>query len=197
MFRKVRKYVWIIGSCIIGVVILLITAKSEPKKAVVINDHSPKEVETVEDVHAPVVEPYTIVDVKGEVKNPGVYDVSPDSRIDDVILLAGGFTEKADELQVNKAQKVHDEMMIYVPEIGELNTVPDQVSASADSKKIQLNVATKDEIVELPGIGPSKADAIIQYREENGLFTSVEDLLEVNGIGEKTLENLLEYVQIP
>lgn len=133
-----------------------------------------------------------IVDVKGEVRVPDVYEVNLDSRINDVIMLAGGFTEEADELYVNLAQKVHDEMIIIVPKKGE-----DATTSQNGSTKVKINYATESEIEALNGIGPSKAKAIIQYREENGFFKSIEDLLNVSGIGEKTLDNLQDDIQIP
>lgn len=137
-----------------------------------------------------------IVDIKGEVSSPGVYEVDPDSRINDVIELAGGFTDRANELLVNLAQKVQDEMTIIVPS----NEIDKETAASTNETghdKVNINYATQEEIESLSGIGPSKAAAIIQYREEHGFFQKPEDLLEVSGIGEKTLENLIDDLQIP
>ncbi len=163
-----------------------------------VEDNSSNDVSSPEESAATTEESYTIVDVKGEVNEPGVYHVEHDSRIDDVISLAGGFTEDADELQVNQAQKVHDEMVIYVPTVDETGEITEVTSsASVNETGIRVNYATKEEIMELPGIGPSKADAIIQYREEHGSFSSEDDLLEVSGIGEKTLDSLREFIQIP
>lgn len=195
LFHAIKKYGWIIGSCILGVAILFISSKSEPKKSVVIskNDDQEQNTETSDPVE------YAIVDVKGEVEKPGVYELKQGARVDDVLDLAGGFTKDADDLQVNQAQKVHDEMIVYVPGIDENSegvVIEDGIVTEGEGK-VRLNSATKDEIEELPGIGPSKADAILQYREEHGLFTGVEDLLHISGIGEKTLENLREYIQIP
>lgn len=135
-----------------------------------------------------------IVDLKGEVHHPGVYELELGSRVKDLIQKAGGFTEEADELSVNLAQKLHDEIVVIVPssKVQEDGGILDQSSA-----KIRINYASKEELMQLKGIGPTKAEAIIQYREENGLFQSVEDLLEVSGIGEKTLENIEEDIQIP
>lgn len=138
------------------------------------------------------------VDVKGEVTSPGVYQTSPGARVEDIIKLAGGFSKEANQSVINLAQKVHDEMVILVPKVGD-----ETVAAVAGTgevtgvKKINLNSATQEEMEELNGIGPSKAQAIIQYREENGLFQTVEDLLNVSGIGEKTLENMKDSIQIP
>jgi competence protein ComEA len=136
-----------------------------------------------------------IIDVKGAIVNPGVYEIAMDSRINDAIILAGGFTSDADQSQVNLAQKVQDEMIIDVPKIG--NVGEESVADSKENGKVKINYATQTEIETLPGIGPSKAQAIIQYREENGFFHSLEDLLQVSGIGQKTVENMQEEIQIP
>jgi len=138
-----------------------------------------------------------IVDVKGEVIQPGIYELAIDSRIYDVIELAGGFSNEADQTYVNLAQKVHDEMMIMVPKVGEEALALGASVNAADSGKVRINYATQDEIEQLSGIGPSKAQAIIQYREEHGFFESVEDLLQVSGIGEKTLDNMKDDIQVP
>lgn len=135
-----------------------------------------------------------MVDVKGEVHQPGVYEIDADARVNDVIKLAGGFTEQADPMPVNLAQKVHDEMTIIVPEIGDDLVVTGSIGTN---RKVRINSATQAEIETLSGIGPSKAQAIIQYRDEHGLFVEIEDLLNVSGIGAKTLENIREDLQIP
>lgn len=134
-----------------------------------------------------------IVDVKGEVKQPGVYEMAADTRVKDVIKRAGGFTGEADQYEINLAQKLFDEMILIVPKLGEENTSNTVIKSS----KVRINYATVEEIQKLPGIGPSKAKAIVEYRDEIGYFQSAQDLLNVPGIGEKTLESLLEEIQIP
>lgn len=139
-----------------------------------------------------------VVDVKGAIKKPGIYEVPADARVNDVIEMAGGFMKQADQSMVNLAQKVQDEMVIAIPKKGESPNNPDAVANTTDTQgKVNLNKAEQAEIETLPGIGPSKAQAIIDYREENGLFQNMDDLLEISGIGEKTLENLEDYVQVP
>lgn len=135
-----------------------------------------------------------IVDVKGAVKYPGVYEVASESRVNDVILKAGGLTDEANEQRVNLAEVVYDEMLIYVPTIDELL---DDGMTLEQANKIRVNQATAEELQSLSGIGPAKAEAIIQYRDENGPFKAVEDLLNVPGIGQKTLENIVDNIQIP
>lgn len=150
-----------------------------------------------------------LVDIKGEVHNPGVYELEVGERIQTIIELAGGFTENADERQINLAQKVQDEMVIYVPKEGEEEWPPLATGASivasntgnyqtgAEGDLIKVNEATIDDLTKLNGIGPSKAQAIIDHRDENGLFQKVEDLLNVSGIGEKTLENIKDQLVVP
>ncbi|UJL44898.1 helix-hairpin-helix domain-containing protein [Virgibacillus sp. NKC19-16] len=140
-------------------------------------------------------ETIAIVDVKGAVTTPGVYEMDSQSRVNDVIQTAGGFTEDADQTQVNLAQKVQDEMIIIIPKEGE--EANGGGSGSSESGKVKINQATQAEMESLNGIGPSKAQAIIQYRDEHGLFQTEEDLLEISGIGEKTLDNFRDDIQIP
>lgn len=138
------------------------------------------------------------VDVKGEVNKPGVYEFNLDARVNEVIKQAGGFTAEADQTQVNLAQKVQDEMIIVIPKAGEAaqaDQSEDGMGMSAD--KIRINYATLEELENLNGIGPSKAQAIIQYREENGFFQTPEDLLEVSGIGEKTFDSFKDDIIVP
>lgn len=144
-----------------------------------------------------------LVDVKGAVKAPGVYSLMLDDRVIDAITIAGGYTAEADSTHINHAQKLVDEMVIYVPKIGEdisveqVTTVSSSAaSGQASSGKLNLNAATEAELTTLPGIGPAKAQAILEYREQNGRFKSVDDLKNVSGIGEKTFEKLKEFIEI-
>lgn len=136
-----------------------------------------------------------LVDIKGAVANPGVYELIHNARIHDAIQMAGGFLDDADQSSVNLAQKVQDEMIINVPREGDENqklAINDQAG-----DKVRINYASQEEIQTLNGIGPSKAQAIIAHRDEHGFFKTIEDLLEVSGIGEKTLENIRDAIQVP
>lgn len=154
-----------------------------------------------EELEAEQLDTSIIVDIKGEVQKPGVYEVDQHVRVSDAISIAGGFTEDADQTQMNLAQRVHDEMVIIVPKEGEeiiaISTPGETTTTDEDMNKVRINQATLEEIQTLNGIGPKKAQAIIDYREEHGSFQSVEDLLEVSGIGEKTVENMKESIIIP
>lgn len=141
-----------------------------------------------------------IVDVKGAVKNPGVYEATSEERVNDIILKAGGLLDSADQKAVNLALKVKDEMVIYVPAKGEVKS--EELITILPSKesnpegKININTADETELQTLTGIGSSKATAIIEYRETNGSFKSIEDLKSVSGIGDKTFEKLKDYIDV-
>ena len=141
------------------------------------------------------------VDIKGAVKKPGVYEFVQGDRVTDVIGMAGGLTKAADSTQVNMAQLVEDEMVVYIPKAGE-DVQASQISsggtggagAGAAGSLININKASLEELQELPGIGPSKAAAIIAKREELGSFGSIDDLKLVTGIGDKTFEKLKDLI---
>lgn len=137
------------------------------------------------------------VDIKGAVINPGIYQVTGNMRVLNVVELAGGFLSNADDKRVNLSERVSDQMVIYIPKEGEvLDDIPMLQSNGKDkqdsskSDLINLNTATIDELKTLNGIGEKKAESIIKYREEKGLFKTIEDLTNVDGIGEKTFESL-------
>jgi competence protein ComEA len=139
-----------------------------------------------------------IIDLKGEIKRPGVYQVSENDRVEDVIQLAGGFTNKADKQMINLAERVYDEMVIYVPSKDEnLEETQQALNTGSDDQKVKVNIASVEEMQTIPGIGEVKANAIVEYRDTYGRFEKLEDLTKVSGIGDKTVEKLEEYVRIP
>ncbi len=137
------------------------------------------------------------IEVKGAVQNPGVYELENGDRVLTAIDLAGGYLPESDSKTINHAQKVEDEMIIYVPLVGEEVVTPANSStSSSEDQLININKADIQGLTSLPGIGPAKAEAIISYREENGGFKSVQDLMEVTGIGQKTFEKLETYITV-
>ncbi|MGI6189047.1 MAG: transporter [Clostridiales bacterium] len=143
--------------------------------------------------------------ITGQVKNPGVIEVDEGSRLIDVIELAGGALENADLNRVNLAVRVKDEGMYYIPEIGEeieernINGIAGNDPAGSSSgtgQKININTADEAMLDTLPGIGPSKARGIIEYRNQNGPFQSIEEIKNVPGIGEKTFEQLKDLIAV-
>lgn len=142
------------------------------------------------------------VDIKGAVKVPGIYQLKNQQRIWDALALAGGVSEEADTTQVNYAQKVKDQMIIYVPKKGEpvpqsLETLQESALAQQNQEgKINLSTATEAELQTISGIGAKKAQEIIRFRDEQGPFKTVEELKNVSGIGEKTVERLKDMLTV-
>lgn len=164
-----------------------------------------------------------MVDIKGEVVNPGIYTLDDNQRVIDVINMAGGITKNADTSVLNLSKKLKDEMVIivysyyevknfsYVKEVEKkvqtgcskgINDVEndacieDDSSSEEESSIISINTATKEELMTLTGIGEKKADDIIKYREENGEFTSIEDIKNVKGIGDSLFEKIKDYITL-
>ncbi len=145
-----------------------------------------------------------IVDIKGAVVNPGVYRVSKNAIIQDVITLAGGKTKEADTSNLNLSKKVSNEMVITVFTTSEIKKQEftkepikdDTTTNPTASTKVSLNHASLEELTTLPGIGEAKAKIIIEYREKCGEFTSKEELKNIKGIGEKVYEKLESYITI-
>ncbi|MEA4825173.1 MAG: helix-hairpin-helix domain-containing protein [Clostridium sp.] len=145
-----------------------------------------------------------VVEIKGEVKNPNVYTMEYESRIYDLVEKAGGFTEKADKMSINCSMKLKDEDCIVVYGKGETpnsnavnnkDSLNRKSSTAAKSDKIDINTASKEELKTLPGVGDVTAEKIIDYREENGGFKSIDELTKVNRIGPKTLEKFREKIE--
>lgn len=136
-----------------------------------------------------------MVDMKGAVQREGVYELQSGARVKDAIEKAGGFLAEADVTKVNLAQLVQDQMVVYVPKKGEQVTTVN--GSSLQEGKIQINTATKEQLEKISGIGPRKAENIMKYREQHGPFQKVEDLLEVDGIGEKSLEKIKDEIIVP
>ena len=146
------------------------------------------------------------VDVKGAVVKPGVYSLKASARVTDAIKAAGGMTEDADAKSVNLAASLSDEEVVYVATKDENLSVlgqsgTGQVSdkggqTSAKDGKINLNTATSEELQTISGIGAKRAEDIIAYRESHGGFQSVDDLKNVSGIGDKTLDKIRESLYV-
>ena len=146
-----------------------------------------------------------IIHITGAVKMPGIVKLEEGARIEDAINKAGGLTEDADISRVNLAYVLEDGVKIKIPnnsDIGDLGeniisnesgeNILENFENSSNSTILNINKATKQELQDLPGIGPSLALKIIEYRNKNGKFLSVEDIKNVNGIGENKYENIKE-----
>lgn len=142
------------------------------------------------------------IDVKGAVRRPGVYRLDNGSRVLDAVMEAGGFIDDAAHDGINLAQKLHDEMVVFVPfvydeEMGDMPFSTEwTVNDEEDNGAVCINSSDQAELETLPGIGPAKAAAIISHREESGSFSTVEELKNVPGIGDKTFTTLESLIQV-
>ena len=137
------------------------------------------------------------VDVKGAVKHPGVFETTKDKRVKDLIEEAGGLLDDADTSTLNLSQKVKDQMVIYVLKHGEKpKQISDGGSSSSNTDVININTANKEQLMKISGVGKTKAEAIISYREKNGDFKKKEDITKVRGIGKATFEKIKDKIEV-
>lgn len=142
-----------------------------------------------------------IIYITGEVKNEGVIELKYGSRIADAIERAGGLTETANIKNVNLAYELEDGQKIYIPNIEEQEAMIIDDFGSGEEleykeKTININKANIEQLQNLNGIGESLAQSIIQYREENGKFNTIEDLMNVPGIGESKFNTIKDYIKV-
>lgn len=155
------------------------------------------------------------VDIKGSVKKPGVYQVSADSIVWDIVNLSGGFTKNAYTKNINLSQKVKDEMVIYVFSKNEMLKMNENVKTDTTCTTniinydncitteknetsivlVNINTASKEELMNVSGIGASKADSIIAYRIKTP-FSKIEDIMNVSGIGESLFDKIKKYITV-
>ena len=201
-----KKVLSIIGGVLAVIVIILVgrgmMASPTKEKVMVTNAVNTTRVEET----TTMMPQNCYVDIKGEVLRPGVYEFSCESRMQEVIKKAGGFTEEADETKINLAQKISDQMQIIVLNVQskqeggvtEENSEKGNSSNTSPSNSkqgtVNINTATLEELQTIKGIGKKKAEAILQYRKEHGAFRTKEDLLQVKGIGKKALEAIESQV---
>lgn len=201
-----KKVLSIIGGVLAVIVIILVgrgmMASSTKEKVMVTNAVNTTRVEET----TTMMPQNCYVDIKGEVLRPGVYEFSCESRIQEVIKKAGGFTEEADETKINLAQKISDQMQMIVPNVNskqeggvtegnsEKGNSSNTTPSNSKQGTVNINTATLEELQTIKGIGKKKAEAILQYRKEHGPFRTKEDLLQVKGIGKKALEAIESQV---
>lgn len=143
------------------------------------------------------------IDIKGAVKHPNVYEMSSSNRVIDALNKAEVLKD-ADLSQLNLSEKLVDQKLIYVPKKGENSMKIDSQQAALNSSDVKINTnqplnlnsATEEQLKNIPGIGPSKAKDILNYREKNNGFNSINDLMKIKGFGKKTFEKLKEHFTI-
>ena len=206
LLMEYKKVLSIIGGVLAVIVIILVgrgmMASPTKEKVMVTNAVNTTRVEET----TTMMPQNCYVDIKGEVLHPGVYEFSCESRMQEVIKKAGGFTEEADETKINLAQKISDQMQMIVPNLhskqeggvtegnSEKGNMSNTTPSNSKQGTVNINTATLEELQTIKGIGKKKAEAILQYRKEHGAFRTNEDLLQVKGIGKKALEAIESQV---
>lgn len=205
MKAKLKYIVVAVLILVVVAIYLVITQKSS--NVVVAEEVDSKVKEEIKDTSESVY-----VDIKGCIKKPGVYKVDKTSIVNDVIKLAGGFTKNAYTKNINLSKHVSDEMVIYVFNKKDFTTtVKNEVSfttevinydncittkeATTKNDIVNINTASKEELMGISGIGASKADLIIAYRLEHK-FSKIEDIMNVSGIGESLFEKIKKYITV-
>lgn len=212
--RSVKKLIWILGgiSVLLGSVIYVLYKNSQSNKEEVVDIFKEEnEDKEIEENNKKEETSKVVVDIKGMVTNPGVYEVDSTMRVNDVIQLAGGLIEGADTSLINLAKIVTDEMTIiiysneevqekYKEEVCVCDCPLIENDACVDNGEgdhlININTCTLDELMEINGIGKTKAEAILKYRESNGDFNSIDDIKKVDGIGDALFEKIKAYIKV-
>ncbi|MDR5586164.1 MULTISPECIES: helix-hairpin-helix domain-containing protein [Clostridium] len=206
MINKANKKIGIIAILVIILIACLFTYIKSGKNKLVKNDntsifveeenqnsHEDEKIEKLKDKNI-------VVEIKGEVKSPDVYELNDESIVKDVIEIAGGLTEEADISNINRAQKLKNHELIYIHNKNEvkdnISYSQSNMSTSNNSGKININCAQLEELKNINGIGEAKAKRIIEYRENIGAFNSVEDIKNIDGIGEKSFEKLKDQIEV-
>ena len=185
--------------------------KTEEPEVIALNDNEETD-EIIEDTFETI-----FIDIKGEVVNPGVYEIQLGDRVIDAVQMAGGFTNEATTDNVNLSKKLKDETVIIIPSYlkdyenvtikndYEIDSNDDIVQTEenenyekieSSSSLVNINTASVVELMSLDGIGETKAKAIIEYRDTSGGFKSIEDIKNVSGIGESTYENIKNNITV-
>ena len=186
--------------------------KTAEPEVIALNDK-----EEVEEIKEETVVDTIFIDIKGEIKYPGVYEMQLDDRVIDAVQMAGGFTDEATTDNVNLSKKLKDETVIIIPsylknydnitikndyeidsndDIVQSEETENDEKIESSSNLININTASVVELMSLDGIGESKAKAIIEYRDINGDFENILDIKNVSGIGESIYEKIKDYITV-
>jgi len=196
-----KRFKWMDGLLVLGLILVVVGIGMNFKsnflskdKTVVISQPTPTVKSDVEGNNK------VTIDIAGEVINPGVYSLDAGARINDGLVVAGGLAAKADrdwvEKNINRAEKLSDGQKIYIPKLGENVGKTLGVSAVSTGGQVNLNKASVAELDRLNGVGPALAQAIVDYREQNGGFKNIEELKLVPGIGEKLFAKIKTKVTL-
>ena len=212
--KKTIIFISIIIVCVIGTYYLFIKEKEyiENDSNLIVSNGIEKEAKE-NDTKDIEEKNKIVVYIAGAIKNEGVYELEENSRITDIIEKAGGLTDDANINNINLAYILQDGVKVYIPKDNDKNEIKDETniyvskengesnidngtSVETKNSKININTATQTELKTLPGIGPSTATKIINYRKENGKFNSIEELKKVSGIGDSKYNKIKEMIRI-
>ena len=199
MYKILNKLSYFIKN--VSIVVLMIGAgiiltACDDSKEIMINE------ETIEESHEYTENKNHIyVYLSGEVESPGVYNLENEARLYQAIELAGGMTKNAQKEYLNLAETVYDGQQIHILSKKEYKKSQEQdtdivQNTDSDNALININTATPEELQSLSGVGETRAKAIIEYREKNGKFQTIEDIKNVSGIGDSTFENIQNDITV-
>lgn len=177
------KYIFVLG---VFIILSIIGFFLLPQDEIVIQSSSDRQIETE----------YIFVHIEGCVQNPGLFKIEKGTRLYELIDIAGGETEDADLSKINLASILVDTQKIYVPAITIYSENDENSTDYSHNKLVNINTATSSELQTLNGIGPNMAERIIKYREQNGGFTQIDDIMKVEGIGESKFNKIKENITI-
>lgn len=198
--RFIRKHIYIIGIILLIVLIIFIVIRKNKLDSnnYIVDSLNENDISNDKNNNESYDENYIYVDIKGEVNNPNVYKVSSNSRVFDVISLAGGLTDNADTSNINLAKIVSDEMVIVIKSKEDTTnntTFDSDTSFNSNDNLIDINTCSIEELLTLPGIGNARANNIIEYRKKNK-FNDISDIMNVSGISENLFNKIKEYIKV-
>lgn len=210
---KQKRIIIIVGILVLIGIMYLVFNKKE-KQSIITDENilvGTGEQNIVNDETTKDIEDMIVIHITGAVKKPGIVKLEDGSRIEDAIENAGGLTEDADITNVNLAYILEDGTKLTIPRNSDVEDIENSNFISKESGKniiqdtntnyksystVNINKATQSELETIPGIGSSIAQKIISYRDENGKFLSIEDIKNVNGIGDNKYEAIKDYISV-
>ncbi|QZY57072.1 helix-hairpin-helix domain-containing protein [Crassaminicella profunda] len=202
MFKLTKREIAILGIFILTIIVFVADKLYINESKEIVVEHDNKKIEEMEKIQEKKdleEEKFVIVDICGEVKRSGIVKLKEGARLIDGVKIAGGLLETADRKQINMAKVLIDGEQIVIPKIGE-NPINNSNVASNNmithSNRVNINTGSKSELESLNGIGKVLAERIIQYRETNGGFTSIQDIMKVSGLGDKKYEMIKEQIRV-
>ena len=201
--RKIKRRIWAAVFCCL----LLAVTGCRSKSGLYVEQGASSEAEEASEqaedgtVGSEEAADMIYVQVSGAVVSPGVYMLPAGSRVFEAVELAGGMTQEADVNALNQALVLSDGQMVYVFAVGEQRSGQETgngqgAAQEPEDGRINLNTATVEELMTLPGIGQSKAESIVSWREENGAFGSVEDIMNITGIKEGVFSRIKDHIKV-